>query len=151
MSVGRKAVYVLAAIATLWGVGGIFHLAVGALRPHVEHEFHNTNLFRPWPLWTSKYMAIHPLWFGVVFASVYLWLRSRGGIRPGIREGSIYGAGVFVVGSLPVYVLAFASFAVILEVIFWWIVQSALQYITAGAVMGWISQNDEPGRSTSTQ
>jgi hypothetical protein len=58
---------------------------------------------------------------------------------------------VFVVGSLPVYVLAFASFAVIGEVIFWWIVQSALQYIAAGAVMGWISQNDEPARSTSTR
>lgn len=143
MSVGRKAVYFLAAIATLFTVGGVFHMVVGVLRPNVANEYLNVHLFRPWPLWTSKYMAVHPVWYGYVFASVYLWLRSRSGIQRGIREGFAYGAGVFVVGSLPVYVLAFASFAVTAEVIFWWTVQSALQYIAAGAVMGWISQSDK--------
>jgi hypothetical protein len=143
MSIGRGAVCVVAAGLTLFAVGAVFHLAVPLVAPGIPPQFGNTALFRPWGGWTSTYMLLHPFGFGVVFAAVYLALSARGAVARGWRGGLVYGAGVFVVGSLPVYLLAFASFEVSPEVIAAWVAQSACQYTAAGAALGWVARRAE--------
>jgi hypothetical protein len=49
----------------------------------------------------------------------------------------LYGLAVFVVGSLPVYTLNFASFQVSAGVVASWVLQSVCQYSLAGFVLGW--------------
>lgn len=88
-------------------------------------------------------MILHPFGYGVAFATIYLFLLDRGGLVPGGRDGFLYGLGVFLVGSLPVYLLAFASFRVTPDVIVSWIAQSACQYLAAGFAIGLAAR---PGR-----
>ena len=72
-------------------------------------------------------------WFGDGDASVYLVVLDSKGIGPGWRFGLLYGLGVFFVGSLPIYLLAYASFAVSRNVIAAWVAQEVLrQYLAAG-------------------
>jgi hypothetical protein len=125
-----------AASVVLFVVGAAFHFGVRFVAPAVPPQFENVALFRPWAGWTSTYMLIHPLWFGVLFAAVYLWLRVPGGPLAGWRGGATYGLGVFLVGSLPVYLLAFASFQVSQGVMTCWVAQSLCQYVAAGAAVG---------------
>jgi hypothetical protein len=71
-----------------------------------------------------------------VFATIFLKLRQVTSFPAGIKGGLIYGAGVFCVGSLPVFLLAFASFQVSVEIIATWIVQNLCQYLAAGIALG---------------
>jgi hypothetical protein len=139
VSVVRKALCVLVAGMTLFAVGALFHLVVPLVAPGIPPQFSNAALFRPWPGWTSTYMFLHPFGFAPVFTSVFLLLRSSGGISSDWQGGLLYGFGVFLVGSLPVYMLVFASFQVSIEVIISWILQSAIQYILAGVAIGWMA------------
>lgn len=50
--------------------------------------------------------------------------------------GLPYGLAVFLVGSLPIFLLAFASFQVSVEMMGPWILQNAVQYLMTGAVLG---------------
>ena len=136
---GRSAICVLVAGMTLFAVGALFHLAVPLVAPNIEPQFGNAALFRPWTGWTSTYMALHPFGFGVVFTAVFLWLRARSGVAGNWQGGLAYGFGVFLVGSLPVYLLAFASFQVSSAVIVSWVLHSACQYILAGVAVGWVA------------
>jgi hypothetical protein len=126
----------LAAGATLFLVGYSFHVLVPVVAPGIPPQFDNAVLFRPWGDWTSIYMALHPLGYGFVFAAVFLVLRRRTAVPPGTRGGLAYGVGVFLVGSLPVYLLTYAAFRVSLEVVLAWVAQSLAQYALAGAVLG---------------
>lgn len=126
----------LAAGVTLFLVGAAFDSLVRVVAPAIRSQYDNGALFRPWAGWTSTYMALHPFGYGFVFAAVFLSLRWWSAFPPGTRGGLVYGAGVFVVGSLPVYLLNFASFAVSPEVILSWVVQSLAQYVLAGMVLG---------------
>lgn len=130
-------------------VGAVFHLLVPAIAPIIPPQFEaNPDLYRPWAGWTSAYMAIHPFLYGVVFAAGFLSLRRWSTFPPGVRGGLLYGAGVFVVGSLPVYVLNFASFQVSVEMILSWIVQGMTQYVVAGIALGYVCDRgteDEKG------
>ncbi len=125
---------------TLFAVGAVFHFAVPVIALDIQPQFENLALFRPWAGWTSTYMILHPFGFGIVFASVYLMLVARCGYAQGWRGGLAYGIGVFFVGSMPVYLLVFASFQVSPEVIVSWTMQSACQYSLAGLVLGWIAK-----------
>jgi hypothetical protein len=111
----------------LFLVGTLFHLLVPMIAPGIRPQFLNAALFRPWPGWTFTYMVINP--FGYGFSA----------FPSGGRGGLVYGAGVFVVGSLPVYLLAFASFQVSPEVILSWVVQSLAQYVLAGMALGCVA------------
>jgi len=127
----------LAAGATLFLVGAAFYLLVPFIAPDIPPQFKaNPALYRPWPGWTHTYMVVHPFVYGVVFASVFLGLRQWSAFPSGVRGGLVYGTSVFVVGSLPVYLLAFASFQVSPEVILSWIAQSLAQYTLAGMALG---------------
>jgi len=129
---------------TLFAVGAAFHFAVPVVAPTVPPQFGNAGLFRPWAGWTSTYMALHPFGFGVVFAATYLILRSRNGVSRGWRGGLEYGAVVFLVGSLPVYLLVFASFEVSHEVVACWVVQSVCQHTAAGVAIGLAARHAVP-------
>jgi hypothetical protein len=135
----RKVICVLVAGITLFAVGALFHLVVPLVAPSITPQFGNAALFRPWSEWTSTYMVLHPFGFAVVFTAFFLLLRSRGGISNGCQGGLLYGVGVFLVGSLPVFLLALASFQVSFEVVVSWALQSACQYTIAGVAVGWIA------------
>jgi hypothetical protein len=137
MGVGRWAICVVVAGATLFAVGALFHLAQPRF---VAVQFMNKALFRPWPGWAATYMALHPFGYGVLFATVYLLLLERGCVAPGGRDGLLYGLGVFLVGSLPVFLLAYASFNVSRTVIASWIIQNACQYLAAGLAVALVAR-----------
>lgn len=121
---------------TMFLVGVIFYFLVPFIVPGINPQYDNLKLFRPWPEWTSTYMTIHPFLYGPVFAAIFLKLRQVTSFPAGIKGGFIYGAGVFCVGSLPVFLLAFASFQVSVEIIATWIVQNLCQYLAAGVALG---------------
>lgn len=127
----------LTAGVSMFLVGAAFHLLVPVFAPVIASQFEaNLGLYRPWIGWTRTYMVIHPFLYGIVFAAVFLSLRRWSAFAPGVRGGLLYGAGVFVVGSLPVYLLNLASFQVSLEVILSWIAQGLAQYALAGMALG---------------
>jgi tetrahydromethanopterin S-methyltransferase subunit F len=127
----------IAAGATLFLVGAAFHLMIPVVAPNIPPQFADSPLlYRPWSGWTGTYMLIHPFVYGFVFAAVFLGLRHWANFLPGVQGGLIYGAGVFVVGSLPVFLLAFASFQMSPEVALAWIAQSLAQYAIAGMAIG---------------
>jgi hypothetical protein len=126
----------LAAGGTLFLVGAAFHILVPTLAPNIPLLFLDDDLFRPWSGWTSTYMALHPFAYGVVFAATFLILRRGTSFPRGIRGGLLFGTGVFLVGSLPVYVLTFASFKVPGEIVVSWVAQSLAQYVLAGVAVG---------------
>jgi hypothetical protein len=132
----RFAACALAAVLTLLAVGLGFHFAIPVVAPGIPPQFLNAALFRPWAGWTRIYMLLHPVWFGVVFASVYLLLQGRGAVAGGWEGGLEYGLGVFLVGALPVWALAYAVFSVSPEVMASFVIQSVCQYLAAGAAVG---------------
>src|SRR5262245_57921913 len=85
----RQLACMAAASAVLFVVGAAFHFGVRYVAPAVPPQFEDSALFRPWSGWTSTYMVIHPLWFGVLFAAVYLWLRVPGGRWRGGAAGRL--------------------------------------------------------------
>jgi hypothetical protein len=135
----RVVLLLFAAWIPLYAVGLLFHFAIPIVAPSIPPLYGNTALFRPWAEWTSTYMALHPLGFGVLFVAVYRVLPTRCGISSGWRGGLMYGLGVFVVGSLPVFLLMFAALQVPLEVAMSWMAQNACQYLAAGAGVGWVA------------
>jgi hypothetical protein len=134
--------WVLASLLML-GVGCLFHFVlVPVLAPGLKEEYENRALFRSLAGWPGIYMIAHPLVYGLLFAAAF---RLVGGVERsptwgrGLLVGSCFGAAVFLVGSLPVYLLNYASFAVPPGVILSWVAQSVCQYVVAGAGLGWYS------------
>jgi hypothetical protein len=84
-------------------------------------------------------MVLHPFGFGVVFATVYLLLLEGGCIAPGWRGGLPYGSVVFLVGSFPIFLLVYASFNLARQVVAYWILQNACQYVAAGLALGLVA------------
>jgi hypothetical protein len=117
-------------------VGFLFHKAVPVVVPAIPAQFGNAALFRPWEGWTSTYMFFHPFGYGVVFALAYCGLRRWCALPAGWRGGCAFGAGVFLVGSLPIFLIAYASFPVSVEIVACWVLQNACQYLLAGASVG---------------
>ncbi|NQT92400.1 MAG: hypothetical protein HQ559_06540 [Lentisphaerae bacterium] len=129
----------LAAGVTLFLVGAVFHILVPILAPGIPPQFLNDEVFRPWTGWTSTYMILHPFAYGFVFAAAFVALRRWSSFPSGIRGGCIFGASVFVVGSLPIYLLEFASLQVSGEIIVSWAMQSLAQYVLAGSALGCVA------------
>lgn len=121
-------------------VGITFHFGVPAVAPGIPPQFANSALFRPWSGWASTYMLVHPLWFGVVFAMGYLALQSKGALPPGWSGGLAYGVGLFVIGSMPIFLLIFAAMQVSPPVITVWAVQNLAQYAAAGLAVAAIAR-----------
>jgi hypothetical protein len=141
-AIRRAAVVVLsgavAALAML-GVGWIFNKLEGAI-PGIPAEYENKAVFRDWPGWTEGYMMAHPIWFGFVFAAgfgVVTRERVRAGWLSAACVGAAYGGLLFLVGSLPVFALIYASFRVSPELVaVSWAARNLAQYVVAGGLVG---------------
>jgi hypothetical protein len=134
--------WILASLVLL-GVGCVFHFVlVPVLAAGLKKEYENRALFRDLGGWSGTYMILHPLVYGLLFAGAF---RLVGGVekaetwRQGFLVGVGFGLAVFLVGSLPVYLLNYASFAVSPRVIQAWVVHSLCQYVAAGAALGFYS------------
>jgi hypothetical protein len=125
-------------------VGYLFYQAVPAIVPAIPPQYANAALFRPWAGWTSIYMFSHPFGYGVVFALAYYGLRSWCAFPSGWRGGCAFGAGVFLVGSLPIFLIAYATFTVSVEIIASWVLQNACQYLLSGVLVGVVAENRRP-------
>lgn len=122
---------------TMFAVGLLFHILGLLIAPGLGQHYKNRDLFREWNGWTSTYMLMHPFLFAPVFSAVFLLLRKTSGVSSGVGGGIIYGAGVFCVGSLPIFLLVYASFQVPSAVIALWVVQNLCQYLAAGIAL-WV-------------
>lgn len=125
----------LAAGITMFLVGTVFHYLIPVIRPDIPPQYLNLDLFRAWRGWTYLYMVIHPFAYGLIFAAVFVGLRMTG-FPSGIRGGLLYGATIFLVGSLPLFVLIFASLQVSGEIMVSWTIQNLAQYLLAGIAVG---------------
>lgn len=126
----------IAAGVAMFLVGVMCHFSIPFIAPGIQSQYEHSGLFRPWSGGTSTYMTLHPFLYAPVFTAIFLKLHGSKCFPSGMRGGLIYGTGVFCVGSLPVFVLAFASFQVSCEIIGSWIMQNLCQYLTAGVVIG---------------
>lgn len=145
MTISRTLLAGLAAGITMFFVGTVFHFLTPIVQPGIPVQYLNAALFRTWPGWTATYMVIHPFLFGFVFAVIFVGLRRSTQFPMGIRGGLFYGALVFLVGSLPVFLLTFALLQLSVEIIVGWMVQNLVQYLLAGVVMGAVSDQQSSG------
>ena len=105
-------------------VGVLFHLVMPLLFPGLIQQYANDSLFRPWVGWTRAYMILHPFLFGLVVTAVYFGLHAHNpALFRGLRGGMLFGLSVFIVGSLPVFAITFASVRVSGVVIVSWVVR----------------------------
>ena len=140
MTISRSVSCGLAAGITMFFVGVVFYLLIPIVQPGIPPQYQNADLFRIWSGWTSIYMVIHPFAYGFVFAAIFVTLRRTTHFPSGVRGGLLYGAGVFVVGSLPVFLLIFASLQVSAEILVTWVIQSLAQYLSAGMAVGAVAE-----------
>jgi hypothetical protein len=134
--------YGVAAAGSMLAVGWGFNKIEAGI-PSIRAEYENGPGFRAWPGWTEGYMLAHPIWFGFVFAAGFDVVgrgRPSGSCLSSGLRGAVYGGLVFVVGSLPVFALVYASFDVSLELIaVSWAARNLAQYLIAGVCMGFVA------------
>jgi hypothetical protein len=133
---------------SMLAVGWVFNKIEEAAIPSISAEYLTGPGFRTWPGWSEGYMLVHPLWFGFVFTAVFV-LVTRG--RPtrnypqAALRGAAYGGLVFIVGSLPVFFLVYASFRVSPQLVaVSWAARNLAQYVIAGALVGLIAHAAPP-------
>jgi hypothetical protein len=130
--------------SVLFAVGLLFHVLTPVLVPSIPVEYaRNPAVFRPWAGWTRIYMVLHPFGYGIVFAWVFRIVHDAAGQTGrfhGATGGTTFGFLVFLVGSLPVFLLNFASILVPAVILTSWILQSFAQYVAAGALLGYITE-----------
>jgi hypothetical protein len=129
----------LAAGLLIFSIGAVFHLTLPLLVPVLTTAYtDHPEVFRTWPGWTRTYMTCHPFLYGFVFASGFHIINAikKETIPLDTRNGAIYGLLVFAIGSLPVFLLSYGALRVPGIVITAWVLQSLLQYIAAGALLG---------------
>lgn len=133
----------IAAVIALLAVGWVFNQIEAAI-PSIPAEYKTSPCFRPWPGWTERYMFVHPIWFGFVFAGGWVVVRrgrSPDGWGRAAGAGAVYGLLLFAVGSLPVFALVYASFQVSpVLVAVSWAGRNLAQYATAGACVGLVTR-----------
>jgi hypothetical protein len=133
---GRAVTCCLVAALIQFLVGFLFGLAFPVIAPGIPRPYENGALFRPWIGWTSTYMYLHPFGHGIVFALAYFGLKAWSAFPSGWCGGCAFGNGIFLVGSLPLLLMAYAWFTVPAEVMASWVVQNACQYLLAGGSIG---------------
>jgi hypothetical protein len=129
---GRILALGLLAGTVMFAIGAAFHWLLPILAPWIA-ALYVPPVFRPWCGWTRTYMIIHPFWFGLAFAWLFIVLEPRA--RTALA-GARFGATLFLVGALPVYLLCFASIAIPWQVVVCWLIQGLTQYVLAGAALG---------------
>jgi hypothetical protein len=132
----------LLAGTVMFAIGAVFHWLLPILAPWIVALL-IPPVFRPWPGWVRTYMIAHPFWFGFAFACLFTVLEPR---TRSTLAGARFGAVLFLVGALPVYLLCFASIAIPQSVIVCWLLQGLTQYVLAGAALG--CRHVGPGQPT---
>ena len=133
----------LTAGLTMLGIGIAFNSLEGTF-PAIQWEYANKAIFRDWPGWTESYFRIHPLWFGFAFALGFRLIgrdQFSAGWGHAASFGALYGGLVFIVGSLPVFALLYASFRVSAELILVsWVARNLTQYVITGVCLGLLTR-----------
>ena len=111
--------------------GALFHWLVPILAPWIA-ALYTPPVFRPWPGWTRTYMIAHPFWFGFAFVWLFTVLEPR---MQTTVAGARFGAVLFLVGALPIYLLCYAAVAIPRPIIVCWLLQGFAQYVLAGAAL----------------
>jgi hypothetical protein len=128
---------------TMLGIGLAFNFLEAGI-PAIGAEYENKAIFRDWPGWSQAYMWAHPVWFGFVFAFGFALVnrdRCQSGWGWAAGYGLAYGVVVFLVGSLPVFALIYASFRVSPELVaVSWAARNLTQYAAAGLVLGLVTR-----------
>jgi hypothetical protein len=123
-------------------VGWVFNQVEAAI-PSIPAEYESGPGFQTWPGWTEGYMLAHPIWFGFVFAVGFALVargRASGSYWSAGLRGAAYGGLVFVVGSLPVFALVYASFRVSAELVAAsWAARNLAQCVIAGVLVGLVA------------
>jgi hypothetical protein len=122
----------LLAGVVMFTVGALFYWLVPVLAPAID-ALYKMPPFRRLPGWPFYYFIAHPFWFGFAFAWLLTLLEPR--TRTAVA-GARFGAVLFLVGALPVYLLTYASIAMPWPVIPCWLLQGFSQYVLAGAALG---------------
>ena len=123
---------------------GLFHLTIPIFAPSLQAEYGgHPELFRSWSGWTRIYMAVHPVVYGFLFSFAFALFNERRFIR-GPGGGPLFGVLVFLVGSMPVFLITHASVRLPALITVGWTVQNLTQYVTAGLVLGWIGPKFRP-------
>lgn len=144
----------MAAAVSMLAVGWVFDRLEVAI-PSIPAEYKGPG-FRTWPGWTEGYMFAHPVCFGFLFAAGFAAanrLLPAGGWRAAVGRGAGYGVFLFVLGSLPVFALMYASFRVSPELMaVSWAGRNVAQYVLAGACVGlvahWLGSSQDPEPSS---
>ena len=131
------------AASAMMAVGWFFNQIEGAI-PSIVVEYATSPIFRFYPGWPEAYMLAHPVWFGFVFAAGFTAVNrlrpTRGWIRAWSR-GVGYGALLFVIGSLPILAMVYASFKVsLLLIAVSWASRNLAQYVIAGGCVGFATE-----------
>ncbi len=126
----------LLAGVVLFAMGALFHVLTPLLVPSIPIAYRDhPEVFRPWLGWTRPYMALYPFAYGLAFAWVFRIAHDttkENSPFHGVAGGAVFGFLVFLVGSLPVFLLNYASFKVPAVIIASWVIQSLAQYVAAG-------------------
>ncbi len=135
--------YGVVAGSSLLAVGLVFNQVEAAI-PSIPAEYASGPGFREWPGWSEGYFLAHPIWFGFVFAAGFFLVsrgRAPGSYLSAGLGGAAYGGLVFVVGSLPVFALIYASFRVSAELVaVSWAARNLAQYVIAGGLVGLVAR-----------
>jgi hypothetical protein len=122
----------LLAGVVMFAVGAMFHWLIPVFVPLID-ALYKMPPFRPLPGWPLYYFIAHPFWFGFALAWLFTLLEPR--TRTAVA-GARFGAVLFLVGALPVYLLTHASIAMPWPVVLCWLLQGFSQYVLAGAALG---------------
>jgi hypothetical protein len=115
----------------MFAIGALFHWLLPIVAPSIA-ALYGLPPFRPLLGWPLYYFIAHPFWFGLAFAWLFTVLEPR---KRTTLAGARFGAALFLVGALPVYLLCFASIAIPRPVVVCWLLQGLTQYVLAGAAL----------------
>jgi hypothetical protein len=116
----------------MFAVGAMFHWLMPVFAPAIA-ALYTMPPFRPLPGWPWYYFVAHPFWFGFAFAWLFTALEPR---TPTAVAGARFGAVLFLLGALPVYLLTYTSIAMPSQILLSWLLQGLSQYVLAGAALG---------------
>jgi hypothetical protein len=126
---GRVLTAGLTAGTVMFAVGAAFQLMISRFvaLPYDQPPFRRLC---GWPFF---YMIVDPFWLGFAFAWLFTYVEPR---TQSVGTGARFGALLFLVGALPIYLVTSASIAMPWRVIVCWIIQGFTQYVPAVAALG---------------
>lgn len=128
----RYAILAAAAATTMLLVGALWE----ATECYVVGDYVSDNpAFRKrW--WVVPYLYCHPILYGFAFTAAFIFVARYFTETVSTGFGLAFGLALFLVGSLPIFVLLSAAVDIPFAVVPLWILRNLSQYVAAGAVLG---------------